>query len=120
MNQVPQELVQVVVPGVKIPWGIPLLTLEVLMIEYVRIVKTDMMIHNAKTDMMKLVVEIECVGMSADAFDKESGSSDGLQLEQADLNCVHALNKPHLHEIHVVLCKHEADQHSLCVNPLLV
>nr|GEY08031.1 integrase, catalytic region, zinc finger, CCHC-type, peptidase aspartic, catalytic [Tanacetum cinerariifolium] len=50
---------------------------------------------------MKLVVEIECVGMNADEFDKETGSSDGLQPEQADLNCVHALNEPHLHEIHV-------------------
>nr|GEX58220.1 integrase, catalytic region, zinc finger, CCHC-type, peptidase aspartic, catalytic [Tanacetum cinerariifolium] len=45
---------------------------------------------------MKLVVEIECVGMNADEFDKETVSSDGLQLEQADLNCVHALNDPHL------------------------
>nr|GFB86355.1 hypothetical protein [Tanacetum cinerariifolium] len=35
-------------------------------------------------------------------FDKETGSSDGLQPEQVDLNCVHALNEPHLHEIHVV------------------
>nr|GEW99244.1 hypothetical protein [Tanacetum cinerariifolium] len=87
---------------------------KVLMIEYVRIVETDMVIHNAKTNMMKLVVEIECVGMSADAFDKETESSDGLQPEQADLNCVNALNEPHLHEIYVVLSKHEADQHLLC------
>nr|GEX14530.1 hypothetical protein [Tanacetum cinerariifolium] len=61
-----------------------------------------MMIHTAKTEMIKLVVEIECVGMNADAFDMETGSSDGLQPEQAVLNCVHALNEPHLHEIHVV------------------
>nr|GFA73494.1 hypothetical protein [Tanacetum cinerariifolium] len=70
--------------------------------------------------MMKLVVEIECVGMSADAFDKETGSSDGLQPEQADLNCVHsgqadmscvrALNELHLHEIRVFPSMHEADQ----------
>nr|GEV52659.1 hypothetical protein [Tanacetum cinerariifolium] len=74
-----------------------------LMIECViHTVKTDMVIHTAKTKMMKLMVKIECVGMNADAFDKETGSSDGLQPEQADLNCVHALNKPHLHEIHVV------------------
>nr|GEW94977.1 hypothetical protein [Tanacetum cinerariifolium] len=72
------------------------------MIEYVSIVETDMVIHTAKTDMMKLVVEIKCVGMSANAFDKETGSSDRLQPEQADLNCVHALNEPHLHKIHVV------------------
>nr|GEW46255.1 hypothetical protein [Tanacetum cinerariifolium] len=52
--------------------------------------------------MMKLMVEIKCVGMNADAFDKETRSSDGLQPEQGGLNCVHALNKPHFHEIHVV------------------
>nr|GEU52060.1 hypothetical protein [Tanacetum cinerariifolium] len=62
------------------------------MIEYVRIVKTDMVIHTVKTDIMKLVVEIKCVGMSADAFDKETRSSDGLQPE----------HEAHLHEIHVV------------------
>ncbi|GKB61111.1 hypothetical protein Tco_0917297 [Tanacetum coccineum] len=43
-------------------------------------------------------------------FDKETGSSDGLQPKQADLSCVHALNELHLHEIHVVPSKHEADQ----------
>nr|GEY60062.1 retrovirus-related Pol polyprotein from transposon TNT 1-94 [Tanacetum cinerariifolium] len=63
------------------------------------LLKTAMVIHTAKTEMMKLVVEIKCVGMNANAFDKETGSSDGLQLEQVDLNCVHALNQPHLHEI---------------------
>nr|GFC93824.1 hypothetical protein [Tanacetum cinerariifolium] len=40
------------------------------------------------TKKMKLVVEIECVGMNADEFDKETGSSDGLQPEQADRNCI--------------------------------
>nr|GEW65335.1 uncharacterized mitochondrial protein AtMg00810-like [Tanacetum cinerariifolium] len=84
---------------------------EVLMIEYVRIVEIDMVSHATKTNMMKLVVEIKCVGMSADAINKETRSSDGLQPEQADLNCVYALNEPHLHEIHVVPSKHEADQH---------
>nr|GEY80863.1 retrovirus-related Pol polyprotein from transposon TNT 1-94 [Tanacetum cinerariifolium] len=81
--------------------------------------KTDMVIHTAKIEMMKLVVETECVGMNVDEFDKETGSSDGLQLEQVDLNYVHALNEPHLHEIQVVPSKHEVDQHSLCANPLL-
>nr|GFB75099.1 hypothetical protein [Tanacetum cinerariifolium] len=81
---------------------------------------TDMVIHTTKTDMVKLVVEIECVGINADEFDTETGSSDGLQLEQVDLNCVHALNEPHLHKIHVVPSKHEVDQHSLCANPLPV
>nr|GEX30010.1 hypothetical protein [Tanacetum cinerariifolium] len=82
--------------------------------------KTDMVIHTSKTEMMKLVVEIKCVGRDADEFDKETGSSDGLQLKQVDLNCIHALNKPHFHEIIVVPSKHEADQHSLCANPLPV
>nr|GEV52613.1 hypothetical protein [Tanacetum cinerariifolium] len=87
------------------------------MIEYVSIVETDIMIHTAKTKMMKLVVEIECFGMSADEFDKETGSSDGSQPKQADMSFIHTLNKPHLHEIHVVPSKHEVDQHSLCANP---
>ncbi|GJV58102.1 hypothetical protein Tco_1459107 [Tanacetum coccineum] len=62
------------------------------------------------TDMVKLVVEIECFSMSFDEFDKETGSSDGLQPKQEDLSCVYALNEPYLHEIHVVPSKHEADQ----------
>ncbi|GKC28442.1 hypothetical protein Tco_1035736 [Tanacetum coccineum] len=61
-------------------------------------------------DIVKLVVEIKSFGMSSDEFDKETGSSDGLQPKQADLSCVHALNELHLHEIHVVLSKHEDDQ----------
>nr|GFA10696.1 integrase, catalytic region, zinc finger, CCHC-type, peptidase aspartic, catalytic [Tanacetum cinerariifolium] len=76
---------------------------EVLMIEFVSDVETDMVIHTVKNNMMKLVVEIECFGMSTDEFDKETGSSDGLQPKQSNLNCVHALNEPHLREIHVVL-----------------
>nr|GEU30568.1 retrovirus-related Pol polyprotein from transposon TNT 1-94 [Tanacetum cinerariifolium] len=54
------------------------------------------------TDMMKLVIEIKCFGMSADEFDKETGLSNGMLPKQADLSCVHALNKPHLHEVHIV------------------
>nr|GEU92487.1 hypothetical protein [Tanacetum cinerariifolium] len=77
----------------------------------------ELMIKIHLTDMMKLVVEIEYFGMSVDDFDKETMSSDGLQPKQAHLSCVHALNEPHLHEIHVVPSKHEADQHSLCANP---
>nr|GEW22502.1 hypothetical protein [Tanacetum cinerariifolium] len=87
------------------------------MTEYVSIVETDMVIHTAKTEMMKLVVEIEYVSMNADEFDKETGSSDGFQPKQADLRFVHALNEPHLRETHVVPSKHEANQHSLCANP---
>ncbi|GJY94510.1 hypothetical protein Tco_0510871 [Tanacetum coccineum] len=44
-----------------------------------------------------------------DEFDKETGSSDGLQPKQADLSCVHALNELHLHEIHVVPTGKEVD-----------
>ncbi|GJY19218.1 hypothetical protein Tco_0390709 [Tanacetum coccineum] len=83
---------------------------EVLMIDYLSIVETDKVNHAMETDMVKLVVEIESFGMSADELEKETGSSDGLQPKQADLGCVHALNEPHLHEIYVVLSKHESDQ----------
>nr|GFC45289.1 hypothetical protein [Tanacetum cinerariifolium] len=81
---------------------------------------TDMVIHTVKIEIMRLVVKIECVDMNDDEFDKKTGLFDGLQPEQADLNCVHPLNKPHLHEIRVVPSKHEADQQSLCANPLRV
>nr|GFC15846.1 hypothetical protein [Tanacetum cinerariifolium] len=73
------------------------------MIEYVSIMETDIVIYTMKTEMMKLVVEIECFGMSTDEFDKETRSSDGSQPKQADMSCVYALNEPYLHEIHVVL-----------------
>ncbi|GKC56192.1 hypothetical protein Tco_1083790 [Tanacetum coccineum] len=81
------------------------------MIDCLSIVKTNKVIHTMETDIVKLVVEIESFGMSSDEFDKEPGSSDGLQPKQADLSCVHALNELHLHEIRVVLNKHEADQY---------
>ncbi|GJY80497.1 hypothetical protein Tco_0493248, partial [Tanacetum coccineum] len=71
---------------------------------------TDKVIHTVETGIVKLVVEIEGFGMSSNEFDKEVGSSNGLQPKQADLSCVHALNELHLHEIHVVPSKHEADQ----------
>ncbi|GKF93668.1 hypothetical protein Tco_0283368, partial [Tanacetum coccineum] len=48
--------------------------------------------------------------MSPDELDKETVSSDGLQLKQADLSHVHAINEPYLHEIHVVPSRHEAHQ----------
>nr|GEW91048.1 reverse transcriptase domain-containing protein [Tanacetum cinerariifolium] len=84
---------------------------EVLMIDWLGIVETDKVNHIIETDIVKLVVEIESFGMSFDDFDKEVGSSDGLQPRQADLSCVHALSELHLHEIHVVPSKHEADQY---------
>ncbi|GKE40867.1 hypothetical protein Tco_1464272 [Tanacetum coccineum] len=71
------------------------------MIDCLSIVETDKVIHIIEIDIVKLVVEIESFVMSADEFDKETGSSDGLQPKQADLSCVHALNELHLHEIHV-------------------
>ncbi|GJX48492.1 hypothetical protein Tco_0309486 [Tanacetum coccineum] len=79
------------------------------MIDYLSIVETDKVNHAVETDMVKLVVEIESFSISIDELDKETGSSDGLQPKQANLSYVHALNEPHLHEIHVVPSKHEAD-----------
>ncbi|GKD00550.1 hypothetical protein Tco_1170824 [Tanacetum coccineum] len=73
------------------------------MIDCLSIVETAKVIRTMETYIVKLMVEIESFGMSADEFDKETGSSDGLQPKKADLSCVHALNKLHLHEIHVVL-----------------
>ncbi|GJR21312.1 hypothetical protein Tco_0969839 [Tanacetum coccineum] len=76
------------------------------MIDELSIVETDKVNHTMETDMVKLVIEIECFGMIFDEFDKETRSSDGMQPK-----CVHVLNEPHLHEIHVVPNKHEADQY---------
>ncbi|GKF57195.1 hypothetical protein Tco_0170732, partial [Tanacetum coccineum] len=75
------------------------------------IIETDKVNHIVETDIVKLVIEIKSFGISSDEFDKETGSSDGFQPKQADLSCVHALNELHLHEIRVVLSKHEADQY---------
>ncbi|GJY41411.1 hypothetical protein Tco_0428681 [Tanacetum coccineum] len=86
---------------------------EVLMTDYLNIVETDKVIHIVEADTVKLVIEIERFGKSFDEFDKELGSSDGLQPKHADLSLAfhrHALDKPHLHEIHVVPSRHEADQ----------
>ncbi|GJW54345.1 retrovirus-related pol polyprotein from transposon TNT 1-94 [Tanacetum coccineum] len=49
------------------------------MIDYFSIVKTDKVNHAVESDMVKLMVEIESFGMSADKLDKESRSSDRLQ-----------------------------------------
>ncbi|GJY05322.1 hypothetical protein Tco_0371262 [Tanacetum coccineum] len=80
------------------------------MIDCLSTVETDKVNHAVKIDIVKLVVEIESFGMSFEEFDTKTRSSDGLQPKQADLSCVHALNEPHLHEIHVVPSRHEADQ----------
>ncbi|GKF81042.1 hypothetical protein Tco_0239644, partial [Tanacetum coccineum] len=80
------------------------------MIDCLSIVETDKVNHAVETNIVKLVVEIKSFGMSAYELDKETGLSDGLQPKQVDLSCVYALNELHLHEIHVVPSKHEADQ----------
>ncbi|GKC76914.1 hypothetical protein Tco_1127688 [Tanacetum coccineum] len=72
------------------------------MVDWLSIVETKKVIHTMKTDIVKLVVEIESFGMSFDEFDKKTGSFDRLQPKQADLSCVHALNELQLHEIRVV------------------
>ncbi|GJU63277.1 hypothetical protein Tco_1245112 [Tanacetum coccineum] len=64
--------------------------IEVLMIDELSIVETNKVNHTVDTDMMKLVVEIECFGVNFDEFDKETGSSDELQPQsKAGLDCVH-------------------------------
>ncbi|GJU83363.1 hypothetical protein Tco_1285728 [Tanacetum coccineum] len=84
---------------------------RVLMIDCLSIVETDKVNHAVETDIVKLVVEIESFGVNFNEFDKETRLFDGLQPKQAYLSCVHALNELHLHEIRVVLNKHEADQY---------
>ncbi|GKA02043.1 hypothetical protein Tco_0674708 [Tanacetum coccineum] len=76
------------------------------MVYCLSIVKTDKVIHTVETSIVKLVVEIKSFGMSSNEFDKETGSSDGLQPKQADVSYGHALNELHLHEIRVVLNVH--------------
>nr|GEX76544.1 hypothetical protein [Tanacetum cinerariifolium] len=92
------------------------MVLESVENDWLSIVETDKVIHIVEIDIVKLMVEIECFGMSYDKFVKETGSSDGLQPKQADISYVHALNELYLHEIHVVPSKHEADQYSLCAS----
>ncbi|GJU55519.1 hypothetical protein Tco_1229233 [Tanacetum coccineum] len=90
------------------------------MMDWLSSVETDKVIHTVETDIVKLVVEIESFGMSTYDFDKETVSIDEVQLKQADLSYVHALNELHLHEIRVVLNKHEVDQYKLCASSNLV
>nr|GEX82710.1 hypothetical protein [Tanacetum cinerariifolium] len=73
------------------------------MVDWLSNVETDKVIHTIETDIVRLVDETENFSKSSDEFDKETGSSDGLQPKQVDLSCVHALNEFHSHEIHVVL-----------------
>nr|GFC08619.1 hypothetical protein [Tanacetum cinerariifolium] len=83
--------------------------LEVLMTDCLSIGETDRVNHTVEIDIVKLMVEIESYGMRVNELDKKTWSSDGLQPKQEDLSCIHALNEPHMHEIYVVLSKHEAD-----------
>nr|GEV73864.1 hypothetical protein [Tanacetum cinerariifolium] len=73
--------------------------------------KNDTVSHTEKTGMLRLMVEIDVGGMSADVIDKVTCSFDDLQLEQVDLKCIHALNKLHLHDIRIVPNRHEVDQY---------
>ncbi|GJX45512.1 hypothetical protein Tco_0262188 [Tanacetum coccineum] len=91
---------------------------EVLMIDEFSIVETDKVNHTVKTDMVKLVVEIECFvvdvessGKSVDEIDKETVSFGEIQLKQEDRSCVHASIELHLHVVHVVPSEREFDQH---------
>ncbi|GJR70006.1 hypothetical protein Tco_0016071 [Tanacetum coccineum] len=77
------------------------------------IVEPDKVNHTVVTEMMKLVVKIECFGISFDDFDKETRLSVGLQLKQADQNYVHALNELHL-MISCVPSKHELSNIVVC------
>nr|GEZ14876.1 hypothetical protein [Tanacetum cinerariifolium] len=72
------------------------------MIDWLSNDESDKVSHTVKTDIVRLVVEIDRFGKSYDEFDKETGPSGGLQPKQVDLSCVHALNELHLYEIHVV------------------
>nr|GEY79796.1 hypothetical protein [Tanacetum cinerariifolium] len=69
----------------------------------------------------KLLVEentcYKSVGVNSDKLDMETGSPVALQLKQVDQSYGHAIHELHLHGIHVVPNRHEADQCSLYVNP---
>ncbi|GJT47672.1 hypothetical protein Tco_0973829 [Tanacetum coccineum] len=84
---------------------------EVLMIDELSIVETDKVNHTVEMDMLKLVVEVECFGKCVDEFDKVTVLFGEMQLKQEDRSYVHASNELHLHVVHVVLSKLEADQH---------
>ncbi|GKF84057.1 hypothetical protein Tco_0248955 [Tanacetum coccineum] len=72
-----------------------------------------MMMENKRCEMdiLKLVVEVECFGKCVDEFDKVTVLFGEMQLKLEDRSYVHASNELHLHVVHVVPSKHEADQH---------
>ncbi|GKE08846.1 hypothetical protein Tco_1412397 [Tanacetum coccineum] len=76
---------------------------EVLMIDELSIGETDKVSHTMEMDMLKLVVEVKCFGKCVDEFDKVTVLFGEMQLKQEDRSYIHALNKLHLHVVHVVL-----------------
>ncbi|GKG27088.1 hypothetical protein Tco_0402791, partial [Tanacetum coccineum] len=70
---------------------------EVLMIDELSIVETDEVIHTVKTDMVKLVVDVENSCKSADEIDKKTVSFGEMQLKLEDQSYVHASDELHLH-----------------------
>nr|GFA54990.1 hypothetical protein [Tanacetum cinerariifolium] len=66
---------------------------------------------------LKEMLMIGCLSIVETDKDKETGSSDGLQPNQPKLSYVHAFNKQHLHETHVVPSTHDVDKCTLCANP---
>ncbi|GJS19324.1 hypothetical protein Tco_0447956 [Tanacetum coccineum] len=84
---------------------------EVLMIDELIIVETDMVIHTVETDKVKQIVDVESSGKSADDIIKETMSFGEMKLKQEDRSCVHASIELHLHAVHIVPSEHESDQH---------
>ncbi|GJU04400.1 hypothetical protein Tco_1120830 [Tanacetum coccineum] len=70
-------------------------------------------LQTVKTDMVKHDVEVESLGKCVDEIDKPTELIGEMQLKQEDRSYVHASNELHLHVVHVVPGKHEADQHCL-------
>ncbi|GKA18084.1 hypothetical protein Tco_0697921, partial [Tanacetum coccineum] len=60
----------------------------------------------------------ECFGKYVDEFDKVTVLFGEMQLKQEDQSYAHASNELHLHVVHIVPSKHEADQHWKCVQKL--
>nr|GEX67757.1 hypothetical protein [Tanacetum cinerariifolium] len=84
---------------------------DVLMMELVmHTEKSDIMFHTEKTGMLKLVVEIDVGGMTADVVDKLTCSSDDVQPRQVDLRYAHVLTELHWRDIHVDPNRHEVNK----------
>ncbi|GKF49915.1 hypothetical protein Tco_0143166, partial [Tanacetum coccineum] len=69
----------------------------------------DKVNHTMEMDMLMLVVEVECFDKCVDEFDKVTMLFCEMELKQEDRSYVYASNELHLHVVHVVLSKHEAD-----------